>query len=657
MDLSGAWIDKVHRCKPLQQLILDLDSSVSETYGKQEESSAHNRRTDRPKSLKTSCWGGRNPGIGADSKITGKNSDAPDTEGGARRYNRQHSDVWSGSRQFQMGNSGLVNRKHLLLDFPAMSPQILLSITFVLSISVTNLTADQLKYVVQSKTDWEQATATANGVKIQDGQLQLDESLHGTWTSKWHDWKKPIMAAMISVDAQIELFDNKTIEILVDGSTIPFVDADGVQHDWYGRCMIAILDEKRWVMALRSGVNHISWNDRDAIHIITSSDEGRTWSRLNHWFDGSPIEGMPYEDGHCHSEPGLYRVPNGDLILQFWRTHYASGTRQLRSSDDGRTWQPDIDRIHVAGIPDADDDRAIGTEDWFIDPENPDHVYMAFQFYEYKSHCGTLLARTRDNGRSYEFLSWIGRLARNDDPKSGCNFEPAIEYLGNRTIVAIMRSANVDGYTYQSISTDMGRSFSQPVDISDKVDAGIKKGAWQRVRLYKDSNPIFQNGNSLAEYATGKGRLWGFGIHSNGGGYTRKPVVYWSDDHGTSWNGPESLHGEMFPGTDTGYGDIKRRMDGTFVAATYFATTDSSVADVEQYTFGGERAQGMIEVDRNGDQLPDEKSQWFDIHGGPNENSLASLNGRYWRLKMQLNATATSGTPQIDRFEIKVVQP
>ena len=131
--------------------------SVSETYGKQEESSAHNRRTDRPKSLKTSCWGGRNPGIGADSKITGKNSDALDTEGGARRYNRQHSDVWSGSRQFQMGNSGLVNRKHLLLDFPAMSPQILLSITFVLSISVTNLTADQLKYVVQSKTDWEQA--------------------------------------------------------------------------------------------------------------------------------------------------------------------------------------------------------------------------------------------------------------------------------------------------------------------------------------------------------------------------------------------------------------------------------------------------------------------------------------------------------------------
>ena len=36
MNLSGQWIDRVHRRQPLKQLILDLDSSVSETYGKQE---------------------------------------------------------------------------------------------------------------------------------------------------------------------------------------------------------------------------------------------------------------------------------------------------------------------------------------------------------------------------------------------------------------------------------------------------------------------------------------------------------------------------------------------------------------------------------------------------------------------------------------------
>lgn len=36
MNLSGRWIDKVHERRPLKELILDLDSSVSETYGRQQ---------------------------------------------------------------------------------------------------------------------------------------------------------------------------------------------------------------------------------------------------------------------------------------------------------------------------------------------------------------------------------------------------------------------------------------------------------------------------------------------------------------------------------------------------------------------------------------------------------------------------------------------
>ncbi len=36
MNLSGQWIAKVHRHQPFRELILDLDSSVSETYGQQE---------------------------------------------------------------------------------------------------------------------------------------------------------------------------------------------------------------------------------------------------------------------------------------------------------------------------------------------------------------------------------------------------------------------------------------------------------------------------------------------------------------------------------------------------------------------------------------------------------------------------------------------
>ena len=40
-DLSGVWIDRVHRGKPPKTIVLDMDSSVSPTYGDQE-GSAYN---------------------------------------------------------------------------------------------------------------------------------------------------------------------------------------------------------------------------------------------------------------------------------------------------------------------------------------------------------------------------------------------------------------------------------------------------------------------------------------------------------------------------------------------------------------------------------------------------------------------------------------
>jgi len=523
--------------------------------------------------------------------------------------------------------------------------------TLMLSLPGTLLIADE-PWVIESPAEWNEAQASAKGIKVEDDMVVLDGATEGQWTSVWHSWQGMVDSAEVVVDAEMDLFDNKTIEILVDGSEMPFTNAVGTPHDWYGRCMIAILDKNRWVMALRSGINHIEWAGRDAIHIITSKDEGRTWGKLDRWFDGTPIDGMPFEDGATHSEPGLYRMPNGDLVLQFWRTNYRAGTRQLRSADDGRTWKPDIDRISVVGVTSADDDRVIGTEDWFVDPENPNDVYMAFQYFHYNSQSGTLLARTRDNGKSYKFLSWIGPLANDRNPDSGATFEPAIEYVGNRTIVAVLRHASGNRHTFQSISTDMGRSFSKPVDISDLVNGGVKNGLWQRVRLYKDSNPIFQHGNRLEDYATGKGRLWGFGLHSNGGGYTRKPVVYWSDDNGKTWQGPQLLHGTMHPGTDTGYGDLKRRVDGTFVAATYYANRNSTVADLEQYTFGGERTRLMIEVDRNGDGSPDANSGWREIYNGRSVFVPSSLTAQRWRFRLSLRSSKPADSPMIRRLKI-----
>jgi hypothetical protein len=41
MNLSGAWIDQAHQHRKLPKLILDMDSSVSKTYGHQEGSASN----------------------------------------------------------------------------------------------------------------------------------------------------------------------------------------------------------------------------------------------------------------------------------------------------------------------------------------------------------------------------------------------------------------------------------------------------------------------------------------------------------------------------------------------------------------------------------------------------------------------------------------
>ena len=47
MRPSGMWIDRLRERKPIHEIILDMDSSVSETYGEQEGSAynGHFRRT------------------------------------------------------------------------------------------------------------------------------------------------------------------------------------------------------------------------------------------------------------------------------------------------------------------------------------------------------------------------------------------------------------------------------------------------------------------------------------------------------------------------------------------------------------------------------------------------------------------------------------
>jgi HEAT repeat protein len=520
------------------------------------------------------------------------------------------------------------------------------------------LSSREPEWTLLRPQEWKQAEASARNITAGDG-IALAQKGTGEWTSTWHDFGRTVDAAEIRISAEISLFDHKTIAKVVEGKNMPYTDRDQIPHDWYGRCMIAILDAHRWVMAIRSGVDHIDQHGRDTLHLLTSNDEGRTWSGLDRWFDGSPVVGLPYEDGYAHSEPGLYRMPNGDLILQFWRTWDLTGTKQLRSRDGGKTWATDLDRIAVKGVQGARGDMAIGTEDYFIDPEHPSDVYMAFEYFQYQggpgpSKAGTLLALSQDNGRSYTFLSWMGPLGA-AVPGGEATFEPSVEYVGHRTIVAVLRDANRnDGRgeprTMQVVSTDMGRTFGPMVNISHQINGGFSDGIWGRPRLYKESDPVFQYAPALS-FAQGEGRLWGTGFIALGGGPTRTPVVYWSDDNARTWLGPEPLHGDFFPGSDNGYGDLKRRVDGTFVAVTYFANHVSTVGDVEQYTFGGKSARVRIETEPPGGGV--DVAGWHELYDGENRFNLSHLPARRWRVRLRLSSDEGGRSPRIRGVEVQ----
>ena len=53
-DLSGAWIDRVHARRPQTTIVLDIDSSVSETHGTQE-GTAYNGHFGSPATTRCSC--------------------------------------------------------------------------------------------------------------------------------------------------------------------------------------------------------------------------------------------------------------------------------------------------------------------------------------------------------------------------------------------------------------------------------------------------------------------------------------------------------------------------------------------------------------------------------------------------------------------------
>ena len=96
----------------------------------------------------------------------------------------------------------------------------------LLGLGGARLIADE-PWSIESSADWTQAKAAANKVAIEEDAVVLEAPGEGQWTSKWHDWQGAVDSGEVRVEAEIDLFDNKTIETVVKGSEKPYTDADG----------------------------------------------------------------------------------------------------------------------------------------------------------------------------------------------------------------------------------------------------------------------------------------------------------------------------------------------------------------------------------------------------------------------------------------------
>ena len=74
-------------------------------------------------------------------------------------------------------------------------------------------------------------------------------------------------------------------------------------------------------------------------------------------------------------------------------------------------------------------------------------------------------------------------------------------------------------------------------------------------------------------------------------------------------------------------------------------------SDVEQYTFGGQRASIKIEFDRG--NTPSTESKVYEIHDGSNTFSVSAMSGNRWRFIIQLEATSSASSPGIAGIHVE----
>jgi BNR repeat protein len=298
----------------------------------------------------------------------------------------------------------------------------------------------------------------------------------------------------------------------------------GAANSWYGRATIKQLSNGIQVMIYYHASGHAA-ND-GALHVRFSTDHGATWTAEDKCTDGSEVKGFPMNPsgalpGEDAGEPWLMIAPNGDLLLHMWCITYGAsmhGTYQSRSTDGGRTWSPSakIDWVEAVG-----DDYIFATDDDFV---LDGVIYIAARVFNGvgADQCRTTFNKSTDNGVTWHEVSSISNYGLGQDTQ-----EAGLEYVGNNTIVAVLRSLD-DKQTYTTRSTNMGTTWAPLTNITSTLTNSGRHRIRTRSHLKGFKNwwedPVLI--------------MNGFTQPPNGKSTPRRNCVWVSLDKGLNWSPP-----------------------------------------------------------------------------------------------------------------------
>lgn len=348
-------------------------------------------------------------------------------------------------------------------------------------------------------------------------------------------------------------------------STATIASAAG---QWFGRAAVKVLDGVV-VLAYYEATHHAA-NDGE-LHIRFSDDYGATWSDEDEYLDGSAVTGFPMnppdaDAGEDAGEPWLMIAPNGDLLLHMWRVDYgvtANGSYQSRSTDGGRTWSTPA-AIAFEGT----------TADLLIFSTDDDFIYNGVLYAgarEYDdatpTNCKNILIKTEDNGTTWTKVSDISNFTTD-------TIEVGLEYLGNSTIIAVLRDLN-NTYTYKTTSADMGATWAALTDVTATLEASGRHRIYTRSHLRGGEN-WWQDPVLI---------MVGFQLMSPGSSQQRRNCIWISQDAGATWTGPEYLDDQS---EDAGYGDVFYDPDNNrYVVINYQGALAEATLEQYNLTIGG----------------------------------------------------------------------